>query len=176
MAIIKKELIDTYKNSVLNIGVIVLSLVIAGNIYKKELLVTAALQEKRDIENKKNMVLNDISFLEKKISAYKNTYYKKEPSMIITTVGGIAKDKDVKILSVRPEGEKEFETYTKYFFSLSLVAKDYHVLGNFLSAVESYSDVYMVEKINIRPNASAANNDIDGEIGAQITLSTVFFK
>lgn len=176
MAIFNKELIDKYKNKLLNITVIILSLAIANNIYKKESQITAALEERGNIESKKNIELTDISLLEKKINAYKNMFYNKEQSMIITTISGIAKDTNVRILSVKPQNEKRFDVYTKYFLGLSIVAKDYHTLGNFLSAIESFSDFYMVEKINIKSNTASDNTAVQGQIGAEIILSTLSFQ
>ena len=76
-------LVNQYKNSVLNIAVIIIALIIAVNIYKSQARAIAALRESKDTELKKNTVLTSLSLSEKDINNYKEVINKKSISSVI---------------------------------------------------------------------------------------------
>jgi Tfp pilus assembly protein PilO len=139
----------TNKNALLNLVVILIALIIASNIYKTQNRQVESLKAKKENETKKNTVLEEISNLEKKINAYKTLLPKKDAGVIINNLTDIARQSGVKIGAIRPESEQSFTDYVKLPISLEISASDYHKFGKFISVVESYSDVYIVDSVNI---------------------------
>lgn len=157
------------KNKILNLAVIIVAFIIAGNIYKQQTKDIESLKSKNNMETKKNAVIENISKLEKSISAYKNFLAKKDASSVINTISNIAKESGVKIASVRPLAEQRYPDYIKSPFSLALSAPNYDSLGRFISKIESYQDVYMVEAIEARFHEQAK------ELTVNLTVSSIAF-
>lgn len=153
----------------LNIGIIILALIIASNIYKQQGRQIETLKSKNDLEEKKNTVIESIGKKEKTISAYKNLLVKRDASSVINTVGNIAKGSEVKIMSIKPGQEQRLADYVKMPFDLTVTAPDYHAIGNFISRLESYQDVYIVEAIGIRADAQSKGLTVN------LTVSSVAF-
>jgi len=162
-------LIVKHKNKILNITIIILALIIASNIYKKQLKETELSKSKKDSEMKKNDVLNNISQLEKRINAYKYLLTQRDTSLIIDTFGNMAKELGVKIATIRPGQEQKHPDYIDFPFDLVITANSYHALGRFISAVESLPDVYMVEILDIKYESYA------GQLAVNLKLSAVQF-
>ncbi|TRZ48987.1 hypothetical protein D4Q80_02845 [bacterium] len=166
-----------YKNTFLNIAVSIIFLIIANGIYKSQNLTAVKLGKDREVEIKKNAALAAISALEKKVGLYKNFLNKKDLSSIINNISNIANESQIKIISIRPQNEKDQGDYIKYPFSLSITAKDYHQLGLFIAKLESSPDIYIVESIAVRPRAAEARPSKQAEkVSAELTLSTVLLK
>lgn len=138
------------KNKLLNLAVIIIAFIIASNIYKQQTREIESLKSKSNTETKKNTVIENISKLEKSIGTYKNLLAKKDASSVINTVSNIAKESGVKIVSVRPSAEQRQADYIKFPLNLVLTVPNYHTLGSFISKIESYQDVCVVESIEIR--------------------------
>jgi len=162
-------LIDKHKNKILNIVVIILALIIAGNIYKKQLKETELLKREKDGEIKKNTLLNNITQLEKRINAYKNLLAKRDTGLVINTISNIAKESGVKITSLKPGYEQRYPEYIKFGFDLMIATASYHTLGTFISAVESLRDVYMIDSLDIRYEGGTKG------LAVNLKLSTVQF-
>ena len=138
------------KNTALNIGIIVLALIISNNIYKKYSREIVSLNIKKDEEIKKNSELEKIVQTQKMVDAYKNSLVKKDPSLIINTISNIAKESGVRIRSIRPDSEQRDVDYIiKSPFTLSVAAANYHDLGRFISKLENYKDMYIVDSVSI---------------------------
>lgn len=163
------EPINKNKNRILNIALIILAFVIASNIYKKQTKEIESLQAKIDLEIKKNGVLKNIGQLEKEINSYKNFLTKKDSNLIMNTIGNIAKEVGVKIVSIRPNLEQSYPDYIKFPFDLVLSASNYHAIGKFISELESHPDVYVIETLGIRPEYQTK------ELTVNLKLSTVQF-
>lgn len=143
------EAINKHKNRIFNIAVIILTVFIASNIYKKQGREVELLNAKKDAGTKKNSVLESISQLNNRINSYKNLLAKKDANLVINTISNIAKALGIKIVSVKPAMEQRFADYTKYPFDLMVSAPNYHALGKFISGLESYNDIYFIEAFNI---------------------------
>jgi len=137
------------KNKLLNLAVIIIAFMIASNIYKQQTREIESLKSKSNTETKKNTVIENISKLEKSIGTYKNLLAKKDAGSVINTVSNIAKESGVKIVSVKPIAEQKHTDYIKFPLNLVLSVPNYHTLGSFISKIESYQDVYVVESIEI---------------------------
>ncbi len=146
------ELSNKYKNKILNIAIIILALIISSNIYKKQAKEIESLKGKTNVEIKKNNMLKSISQLEKRINTYRNLFAKKDVSENINTISNIAKESGIKIVSIKPIPEQRqiYPEYIKFPFNLVLNTSKYHALGKFISKVEGYRDVYVIDSLEMR--------------------------
>ncbi len=161
------------KNKVINIVIVLVAVVIAFKIYGKQQVEIANLKSTAELEAKKNGVLAEIGLLEKKLGSLKKTINSKDVSLVMNSVGAIAKDNGVKVVSFKPQSEKDFPVYTKYSFDLVVSASTYHKIGKFISVLESSPEIYMVESISIINSAVEGEN---AKIDVQLMLSTVLMK
>lgn len=146
-----EEQIDKYKNAIINIAVIVITLVIASNIYKGKAAEINSLKIKIDNEEKKNVELNEISRAQMKLDAYKKLFVKKEASSVMTDISDIAKVAGVKVVAVKPSQAETSEDYSKDIFEVTVNALSYDGLAKFISNIESFSNVYIIDGIQVRP-------------------------
>jgi Tfp pilus assembly protein PilO len=169
--------LNKHKNIILNIGVIIIFLIIANGIYKDQSLTLANLERSREVEMKKNAALGNISVLEKKISLYRDFLNKKDLASMINNISNIARESEIRIISIRPQNEKDQGDYIKYPFVLSIAAQNYHKLGQFIARLESSPDVYIIESISVRPFVGGAQQAKEAErVYGDITLVTILLK
>jgi len=162
---------NKYKNVIFNIALVLGAVFIAYNfIYTRHLKDLASLNQQRQTEIKKNAVLEEVSKLEKRLNAYKNFLVEKDTSLVIGALSDMAKASGIEISSIRPETEQKFLTYTEVPFSLEMYADNYHALGEFISKVESSSDIYTVEDINIRTPGQG------NKLSVNLRVNKIFFK
>lgn len=165
-----------YKN-MLNITVIIFALIIANRIYKTQYQVVELLKQKKDAELKKNSVLGEFSYLEKSVILYKNLLQKKDAAAIINKITNIANDSSVKITSIKPEKEAGGTGYGSYPFGLSVIADNYHILGKFISKLESYPEMYLViESIVVRQQVKETEASTISNLAAELRLSVISFE
>lgn len=175
------DLLLKQKNKVLNIAIILVSALIAVNIYKAQVKVIAGINELKDTEFKKNGVIDEISQYEKKINSYKDFLVKKDTGVIINTIDGIANECGVKIISLKPSGAQDFPLYTRQPFDLLIAAPGYHAVAEFISQLENHNDIYIIDSINMKvmadfvAGASASGPKVNN-IDAALRLSKVSFK
>ena len=163
--------VNKHKNLIFNIALVLGAVFIAYNfIYTRHLRVLPSLKQQQETEIKKNAVLEDVSKLEKRLNAYKNFLVKKDTSSVIGALNDMAKASGLEISSIRPETEQKFQAYIRVPFSLEMYADNYHALGEFISKVESSSDVYTVEDINIRTPTQG------NKLPVNLKVNKIFFK
>lgn len=172
----KIELFEKNKSKVLNFGVIILALFIAFQIYKSaDERVNSLIQQKVD-ELKKNKAMEEIAGLERKIEGYKKIFVKEDVGSVIDTISNIAKNRSVKIISIKPGNEEAYPDYIKSAFLITVSTPNYHSLGNFISQIESYKDIYMVDEVNI---ASAGINQplesTNTNLNVELKISTISY-
>ncbi|MBI4981858.1 MAG: type 4a pilus biogenesis protein PilO [Candidatus Omnitrophica bacterium] len=159
------NILEKAKKNLLSAGIIVVALVVALNIYKGQEKEMQALNSQKEVESKKNIVLQNISKLEGNLGSYKNLLAKKDSSLLMNNLSQLAQASGVKINSIRPEQEQITADFVKIPFSLELVSPDYHALGRFISSVESDSNVYEVEDLVI--------NSSDEELKIDVTINNI---
>jgi len=164
------EFISKNKSKVLNIVILIIAAVIAVKIYNQQMRAMEALKAQKDLEAKRSATLESISSTEKGIYAYKNLLSRKDTSEVINTISNIAKELNVTIVSVKPLPQQKSSEYIKIPFNLVVTSPDYNALGNFISKIESYYDVYMVESIEIRLEQQLK------QLNANLTISSVAYK
>lgn len=167
---------NRYKNRILNIGIIVLGLIVANNIYKTQNNQIISLKESKDRELKKNGILVDISAQDKRLKSYKSFLNKKDISLVIDNIGDIAKDSNSKIVSIRPEPAQPYALYVRYTFNLTVNVNDYLALGRFISKLENSYDVYMVESLNVTPRFEGPQDTPLRGLTVNLKVSTYLYK
>ncbi len=173
---IKVELVLKNKNKILNFGIILLLLFIALQIYKYGNQQMNYLIRQKENELKKNKVIESIVSLEKDIEGYKKVFVKKDLGSVMDTISTIAKDSSVKIISIKPISEQAYADYIKSSFLITAQIPNYHSLGNFISQVENYKDIYLVDEVIITSSGSsyAAGSSNTG-LSVSLTISTISY-
>lgn len=156
------------KNVILNILILLLAVFIAFNfVYKKQEQELQGLMAQKDTEIKKNAVLQNIGRIERRIADYKAMLPQRDPSEAINAVNDIARACDVKIVSIRPAVSEEKAGYVISGFEASLSAPSYHALGRFISSLENYQDIYIIDSVDI------TGGEPGKELTARLTVSTI---
>jgi len=169
--------LNKYKNSVFNVGIVLVAVFVAAKIYGFIESKKIATEETRVMEQKKNEVLGEISGLEGRLAMYKNYLNKKDLSASINTIGNIARESSAKIISVKPTPEESYTAYIgKYPFDLILEVDNYHSLGKFISRLESHPDVYAVEVFSISPQRKKVGEEVESKLIVNVRVSTFLFK
>lgn len=164
------EFINKNKNIFFNLALILLALFVSSKIYKSQHKTIVSLVERTQEESKKNALMQDINLLEKKIGLYINFLQKKDAASTISALGSIAKESNIKVISIRPSQERRFPEYVKIPFDLSLNAPDYHTLGKFISRVENYQDFYIIDSLSINANSQLKGLNVSLKVSAVILI------
>ena len=159
-------LVNKHKNKIVNIAIITLAIIISANIYKKQAAGIETLKTEEDIEKKKNDVIKDINQLVKKINSYEKLFTKKDVSLVINTIAGIAKQSGIKIVSMRPDSEQASPNYVKLPFGLVVSADNYHAIGKFISKLEGYRDVYIIDSASIKLDSQSKEFTVNLRLSA----------
>lgn len=163
------EQLEKYKNMAINTAVIVVALVIALNIYQRNLSASASLKARISEEQKKSGEMKKISRIERKIASYKKLLVKKEASAIMNDINDMAREADIKVVSIKPSrGESEAD-YNKDSFNVIVSAPNYNAAGRFIYLVESFDSLYMVDSLVINNEAEAGR----GNLTVNLRISSV---
>ncbi|MDP2923164.1 MAG: type 4a pilus biogenesis protein PilO [Candidatus Omnitrophota bacterium] len=162
--------LNKYKNKLFNLAVIIFALMVAGNIYKKQAKDIEALRGAKGTEIKKNALLANIGQLEKKINAYKKIFVKKDANLVINTIGNIAKELGIQVVSIKPVGELAYPAYLKLSFDAVISAPGYHALGRFMSRVESWQGIYVIEAVEIKSQTETGALTVNLRLSNLVTL------
>lgn len=170
----KKGLFD--KNKILNFAIIILALFIAFQIYRSAEENINSLIRQKDDQLKKNIILNEISVLEKKIEKYKKAFVKKDLSSVMDTLSDIAKNNSINIISVKPASEEAAGDYVKTSFIITVNAASYHSLGDFISQLESSKDIYIVDELSVASGGpERAVENITSGLAVNLKISTISY-
>jgi len=171
-----ESIISRYKNRILNIAIIAVSLLTAFNIYKDQSKGINNLEKNKQKEIERNEILSTISKTDKKLRTYKAFMNKKDISLIIDNLGNLADSSGAKIVSVKPDPEQMYPLYVKYAFNLGIVVSDYNTLGKFINKLEKSDDVYVIEGLVILADyMSSKEADIKGLV-VNMRVSTFLLR
>lgn len=158
------------KNQILNIAALIIFGFAAFYLYGIQVKNKAALTERKNLEMRRKELLLDIGGLAEKVNAYKQVFAKRSPSDVMTAVSAVAERSGVKIVSLRPAVEQKYPEYSKLPFYLEVTVSGYHVLGAFISQIESLSDIYVVETLSVRSSQQTDQKDI---LTATLTIGII---
>ncbi len=156
------------KNKIINAGVILLAIFIALYLYGMQNQQLDSLVENKNEEIKKSEVIESLNRVEKRIDSYKQTFSRKDLGSVIGAMTDIAKDTRVKVISVKPGAEQQYAEYIRTSFLIVVRVADYHALGLFISKVENYKDLFLVEDVNI---TTVSNNQADKKAEKDLDIS-----
>jgi len=145
----KNEQIEKYRNRAVNVILIIVALVISSNIYKANQAKVEELKGKIAEEQKKNDELSNIKKLDSGIKSYRKILAEKDDSVSMNEINSIAKDNEIKILSIKPSAGLFKPDYRKSSFDVNVSAPTYNSLVRFVNAVESYKSFYTVDGLEI---------------------------
>jgi len=165
----KVDLIIKNKNKILNFGIIFLFLFIALQIYRFGNKQETLLIEQKENELKKNKAIENIASLEKQVEGYKKAFVRQDLGTVMDRMSSIAKDHSVKIISIKPIKEESYAEYTIFLFIITAKAGDYHSLAEFISKIENYKSIYLVEAVDIVSSVSSQGAD-SGKRDLSVTL------
>jgi Tfp pilus assembly protein PilO len=168
-----QDILNRHREKILYPLVSVLVLIAALNIFKSQSLRAQFLKKQVKQETDKNEVIATISQSEKTIASYRDLLNKKDISTMMNTLTAIAKAQNLYIVSMKPAAVENYPVYQKYPVSLIIHSLSYHALGKFINAVEKHPDMYIIDKMSIRPVDS---DTVEYSVVMDIQLSTVIFK
>ena len=162
-------LVNKHKNKIFNLVVVIIAIIIAFNIYKKQLEKIDSLKANIVEEEKKNRILDSIERSGARIDSYRRLLAKKETGSSMNDINNIARDSGIRIISIKPAGEDSFSDYIKYNYDLTISALDYDSLAQFVNALEVYRSVYIIDVLEVR----APSYSKDKELTANLRVSSV---
>lgn len=169
------DLIDKYKSNIANLATIIILVVISINVYKTQSRNIAALNERQEVEAKKNKVLENISQLQKKIDGLTAFVNNKDLYETINNLNVMAREFSVKITSIKPAGQVDAALYTKFPFELIIEADNYHQIGKFIGKIESSPNIYRVESLDLHPPQDTQGGKPQKMV-ANLKIDTILFK
>lgn len=170
------DLVERNKNLIVNIGIVVIALFIAWHLHNSANSQINNLVQQQESELEKNKVAQDIAALEQKSEKYKNTFVKKDLAEIMDILTGITKNTQVRILSVKPVAEEATENYRISSFLITLKATNFHALAEFISRVESYKDIYLINEVGISSTAVQPSGPGDNtDLAVTLKINTVYY-
>ncbi len=161
------------KNKVINAGVIILAVFIALYLYSMQNQQLVSLEESKEEERRKSEVIESLNRVEKRINTYKQTFTRKDLGSVIDAMTDIAKDTRAKVISVKPGAEQQQADYIKTSFLIVVRVPDYHALGSFISKVENYKDLFLVEDVNITTITNQSDQKSGRDLDINLKISTV---
>lgn len=161
-----------YRDKIVSIGVIVVALIIAQNIYKAQDQAVQGLLAEKEAQLKKNEILTFIQKDENTIKGYKDILNKKDASLLVNNINNSARENNVKIVSVEPENKQGHSPYYfTYPFELTVSANSYHDLGKFIASLENSDDIFIIDKVDIS-KIDYENN----RISARLVINSITVK
>ncbi|MFH1413844.1 MAG: type 4a pilus biogenesis protein PilO [Candidatus Omnitrophota bacterium] len=145
-----KEAVIRYKTVVLNILLVLIALFIVSKINAKQIKNIAAIKQEIELELNKSSLLGNISEAEKRLSHYNKLLIRRDASSMMATLSNLAMESRVAVAFIKPAHEQKYEDYVRLPFDLALRAPDYHALGTFIAKLESHSNVFIIENIDIK--------------------------
>jgi len=141
------------KNTILNMAIIILALIISIKIYQNQDTEITVLKTQKDNETENNKVFKNLTVLDNKINAYKRSLKIRNAGEVMNIISEVAKSVGLKINSIRPLGESVAEDYVKLPVSVDMRVKSFDQIGKFMSKLESNPAFFTVDSFKISRNS-----------------------
>ncbi|PIP20798.1 MAG: hypothetical protein COX40_02830 [Candidatus Omnitrophica bacterium CG23_combo_of_CG06-09_8_20_14_all_40_11] len=164
------------KDKIVNITIIIIASIIVICIYKSQTNNIQTLKIQKEVEIKKNELLDNIRQSEKVISSYQNLISKRDMSLILATVSNIADESGATIISIKPAAEEQSPVYIRYLFNLTVSVNNYHAIGTFISNLENHPDGYFVDQLNLKFAEGSKESDQVERLIADLRLSIILLR
>ncbi|MDD5116476.1 MAG: type 4a pilus biogenesis protein PilO [Candidatus Omnitrophica bacterium] len=171
---ISMDFFSEYKDKIINAAVMLLAVFVAFYLYGLQNQQLSSLEESKNEEARKSEIIESLNRVEKRINSYKKTFTGKDLGSVIDAMTEIAKDTGVKVISVKPGSEHRESDYTRSSFLIVVRAADYHALGNFISRLENYKDLFLIEDLNISAvTDSMSGRKLDSDLDVSLKISAI---
>jgi hypothetical protein len=157
MTIDLNALLTRYRNIAFNIGLVLVALIVSRVIYGNQYKNVEDLRRKISVEEQKNVLFAELNSDQKKLTAYKQVYARREASTIVNDITQIARDSDVRILSIRPGEEHKQAGYSELLIDVSVGASDYQSLARFVTNLENSTTLYLFKTFIVRSQIVASD-------------------
>jgi Tfp pilus assembly protein PilO len=164
------------KDVIADILMIALTLFVVSINYKSQINNAKSLEEKRDAEIKKNLVLDDIGKSEGALNAYNEGMSKKDVSEVINIINNIALVSGIEINSLRPLREEDYPVYIKYPFEIRFNTHNYHLIGKFISNLENHPVLFFINLLNVQQSSGFGMPDRQDSSKVELTLNIFVYK
>lgn len=164
------------KNKIVYIILILVCLLIARNIFIAGQKEVKALTVRQEEEKKKNSILNEIGLLEKKLVTYKKMLNTKDTSGILDSITNLAKSSGIKILSMKPQIQKDQPLYTYLSYDLNVNADKFYKIGKFITLLENDPLVFFIDNLSITNKIVVEGTSSVVKVNADFTVGTLLIK
>jgi hypothetical protein len=145
------EQLSAHKNKLLNAAIVLLAVILAVYVNRGQSAKLEALQAKVASELQKNGVIRELALLQQDTGAYAAYFSPDDPGPIMTNFDSLTEGLNTEIVSVRPQKAQKEQGLSTIAFELNVRCKDYYSLSKFISAIENYQKVYVVDELVITP-------------------------
>lgn len=160
----------------INSALIILALIISINTYSRGSRIRTVVKEEVNLETKKNDIMSQIAGTEKKILAYRDLLKERDISLVINNISHIAHDSGLKIIVVKPEHQKDLGVYQLLFAHLTVLAENYHKIGEFISKLESDTGLYKIDYLRITLNERNVPGETNFNLFVDLVITVIIFK
>ncbi|MFA6217211.1 MAG: type 4a pilus biogenesis protein PilO [Candidatus Omnitrophota bacterium] len=164
------------KSKLIHIVFVCICAMIARNIFiagQKDLKKLTLEQEKGKVAN---TILTEIVVSEKQYTAYKGLLNVKDPGVILNSISTLAKNSLVKILSMKPQMQKEYPLYTYYSFEMTISTDSFHKIGQLVKSLENSNEVFLIDSLSVTAQTSGDAGSSSKKIEAEFLISTLLIK
>lgn len=144
-----------------------------NGIYLPKMEALRVLQEKQREEEERMALTDEMTVLEEKIASHQEHLITpgKEELELLNRVRDIAEESNVRVISMTPIREREKrKRYQKFSLQISFQAT-YHLLGDFVSKIESSEKIMRIESLEFLPRGMA--NELPLECTMTLSIFTL---
>jgi hypothetical protein len=171
---ISTDFFSKHKDKIINGAVMLGAILAAFYLYGIQNQQLFSIEESKNEEIRKSEIIESLNRVEKRINGYKKTFTGKDLGSVIDAMTEIAKDTRVRIVSVKPGIDQREAEYIKSSFLITVKAADYHALGNFMSRLENYKDLFLVEDMEISVfTDSHSGKKLDSDLDVSLKISAI---
>ena len=136
----------------------------------------------KEEQQKKNQLLIDVGDLKKRLAIYRENFKPLEIREVIDMISEIAKSNNIEISSLRPaniqskDKDSKARVYDKAYFTLSIQAGSYNMLGKFISDLENSSAMFNIQSMGISGLQDSQGLGHLKGLKVEMQISAIFFK
>ena len=157
-------------------GMILVSLVIAKNLYNQQIDKYAKMKQEIKVEEEKGTTLDRIILLNERLKKIKEKSWDTvDSNFIIDKIFNIALESQIKIRSITPQDKRDEKNYAAIPFSLSGEAI-YRDLLKFIKRLETYKMMLRVKDLSMNPIESQQSEKQDLLLSFSLLVEAIYFK
>jgi Tfp pilus assembly protein PilO len=151
------------QKNITSIIIIAVCILISFSMYQHQTRREEALKGVRDSELGKNRLFSEYSALQSSAQEFKKSLVHKDASGDLRVINELARLTGIIIVEIKPEKEAVSQKYKTYPYEIVVAADSYHLIGRFVSMLESHPDKFFVDSIKITSPADTSNKNEDAQ-------------